>query len=64
MGAARVSHLGVTEVGQIAADAARIHPGVIDKVGHFCVEHATLIKTLGGAASAIALARLREHQQG
>ncbi|QNK02871.1 hypothetical protein [Dyella telluris] len=60
----QASHLSVTEVEQIAADAERIHPGVIDQVGHFYAEHATLIKTLGGAALAIALAKLREHQQG
>lgn len=62
--AEQVGHLSVTDVEQIAGQAERVSPGVVDSIGHFYAEHSTLIKTLGGAALAIALAKLREHQQG
>ncbi len=61
--AEQAGHLSVTQVEQIAGQAERANPGVVDKVGHFYAQHATLIKTLGGAALTVALAQLREYQQ-
>jgi len=60
----QAGRLSVSDVEQIAGQAERVSPGVVDSLGHFYAEHSTLIKTLGGAALAIALAKLREHQQG
>jgi hypothetical protein len=59
----QASYLKPADVEQIAAEAERADPGVVDRIGHFYAEHPTLIKTLGSAALAIALAKLREHQQ-
>lgn len=61
---AQASQLSPADVEQIAAQAEHVNPCVVDRIGHFYAEHPTLIKTLGSAALAVALAKLREHQQG
>lgn len=58
----QASQLSTADVAQIAAQAEQSSPGVVERVGHFYAEHPTLVKTLGSAALAIALAKLREHQ--
>jgi translation elongation factor EF-1alpha len=45
----------------IAARAEEQHAGVIDEVSQFYAQHSGLIKTLGGAALAIALAKMKEN---
>jgi len=44
------------EVQEIATKAEQHDPSVLDKVGGFYAEHPQLVKTLGSAALAIALA--------
>jgi hypothetical protein len=44
------------EVQEIARRAEQHDPSVLDKVGGFYAQHPDLVKTLGGAALAIALA--------
>lgn len=50
-------------VQQLAAHAEKTDPSVIDKASSFYAEHPTLIKTLGGAALSIALAKVAERQR-
>ena len=59
----QASQLSTADVETMAAQAEKANPGVVESIGHFYAQHPTLIKTLGGAALAIALAKLREHQQ-
>jgi hypothetical protein len=45
-----------TQVQDIATQAERNDPGVLDTIGGFYADHPQLVKTLGSAALAIALA--------
>lgn len=47
-----------------AAEAEQRDPSVVDMISNVYAEHPTLIKTLGGAALAIALAKVAQRQQG
>ena len=51
------------QVQQIASHAEQHSPGIIDKMSSFYAEHPGLIKTLGGAALTIALAKMAESHQ-
>jgi len=51
-------------VREIAAEAEKQDPSIIDQIGSFYAEHPTLVKSLGGAALSIALAKLAQRQQG
>jgi hypothetical protein len=44
------------QVQEIAAKAEQHDPGVLDKIGGFYAQHPQIVKTLGSAALAIALA--------
>lgn len=57
----QASQLSPEQVSEIAAHAEKMQPGVVDQVARFYAEHAGLIKTLGGAALAVTLAKMREH---
>jgi hypothetical protein len=50
-------------VQQMATHAEKNDPSIIDKASAFYAEHPTLIKTLGGAALSIALAKVAERQK-
>jgi hypothetical protein len=50
-------------VQQIAAHAEKADPSIVDKASAFYAQHTTLVKTLGGAALSIALAKVAEHQK-
>ena len=50
-------------VQQLAAHAEKSDPSVIDRASSFFAQHPTLIKTLGGAALSIALAKVAERQK-
>jgi hypothetical protein len=45
-----------TQVQEIAARAEQHDPGVLDKIGGYYAQHPDVVKTLGSAALAIALA--------
>ncbi len=51
-------------VQEIAAQAEQKDPSVVDQISNFYSEHPTLVKTLGGAALTIALAKIAQQQQG
>jgi hypothetical protein len=48
------------QVRQIAEDAEKDNPSIVDRMGDFYAEHPTLVKTIGGAALAIVLGRVAE----
>jgi hypothetical protein len=50
-------------VQQIAAHAEKADPSIVDKASAFYAQHSTLVKTLGGAALTIALAKVAERQK-
>jgi len=50
-------------VQQLASHAEQADPSIIDKASTFFAQHPTLIKTLGGAALSIALAKVAERQR-
>jgi len=50
-------------VQQIAGHAEKADPSIVDKASAFYAQHATLVKTLGGAALSIALAKVAERQK-
>jgi hypothetical protein len=50
-------------VQQLAAHAQTANPSVVESVSRFYAQHATLIKTLGGTALTIALAKVAERQR-
>lgn len=50
-------------VQQLANHAQNADPSIIDKASAFYAQHTTLVKTLGGAALSIALAKVAERQR-
>jgi hypothetical protein len=48
------------QVRQIAEDAEKENPSIVERMGDFYAEHPTLVKTIGGAALAIVLGRVAE----
>jgi|ERR1700722_5652735 hypothetical protein len=50
-------------VQQIADHAQKADPSIVDKASAFYAQHTTLVKTLGGAALSIALAKVAERQK-
>jgi hypothetical protein len=57
----QASKLDPSEVEQIVNHARQVNPGIADQLGQFYANHSTLIKTLGGAVLAIALAKMKDH---
>jgi hypothetical protein len=50
-------------VQQMAVHAEKNDPSIVDKASAFYAQHPTLIRTLGGAALSIALAKVAERQK-
>ncbi len=50
-------------VQQIAAHAEKTDPSIVDKASAFYAQHSTLVKTLGGVALSITLAKVAERQR-
>lgn len=50
-------------VQQLATHAQTANPSVVDSVSNFYAQHSTLIKTLGGTALTVALAKVAERQR-
>jgi len=50
-------------VEQLATHAQTTNPSVVDSISTFYAQHTTLIKTLGGAALTVALAKVAERQK-
>ena len=56
--ASDLSQLTPNQVRELATEAQRQDPGVLDRVGAFYAEHPEVVKVLGGAALAIALGQV------
>jgi len=54
----QASQLSPDQVQQIAEHAQQHNPGVVDQMSDFYARHSGLVKTLGGAALTIALAKI------
>jgi hypothetical protein len=50
-------------VQQLASHAEKSDPSIVDRASAFYAQHTTLVKTLGGAALSIALAKVAERQK-
>ena len=50
-------------VQQIATNAEKTNPSIVDMASEFYAQHSTLVKTLGSAALAVALAKVAERQR-
>lgn len=61
--AEQASRLTPEQVQQIASHAEQNNGGVVEVMSSFYAEHTTLVKTLGGAALSIALAKMAEHNR-
>lgn len=48
------------QVEQIAADAEKENPGIVERMGDFYADNPTLVKAIGGAALAIVLGRVAQ----
>jgi hypothetical protein len=54
----QASQLTPDEVSQIAAHAERQDPSIVDRLGNYYAQHPQLVKTLGSAVLAVALAKI------
>jgi len=59
----QADQIPVEAVEEIAAQAEKKDPSVIDQVSNFYAAHPTLVKTLGAAALSIALSKIAQRQQ-
>jgi len=59
----QASQLSPQQVQELAASAEQHNPGVVERMGDFYAEHPTLVKTIGGAALAIALSHMAQGMQ-
>lgn len=59
----QASRLTPQQVQQIASHAEQHSPGIIEMMSNFYAEHPTLVKTVGGAALSIAMAKMAERHQ-
>jgi hypothetical protein len=57
----QAAQLSPDQVNVLATQAEQAHPGVVDQVSDFYGQHSGLIKVLGGAALAIALAKMKNN---
>ena len=56
----QASQLSHDQVRDVVADAHKANPGIADDLASFYAQHSGLIKTLGGAAMVIALAKVKQ----
>jgi hypothetical protein len=57
----QASKLTPQQVQDVVEHAHQTNPGIADQLAGFYAQHSGLIKTLGGAALAIALAKMKDH---
>jgi hypothetical protein len=59
----QASQITPEQVQILANHAEQTNPGIIDQMSSFYAEHPTLVKTVGSAALAIALAKIAERSR-
>lgn len=57
----QAARLSPEQVQAVVDHAHQINPGIADGLASFYAQHSDLIKTLGGAALGIAMAKMKEH---
>ena len=57
----QASQLSPQQVQDVVQEAHQMNPGIADQLAAFYSQHSGLIKTLGGAAIAIAMAKMKDH---
>jgi hypothetical protein len=57
----QAAQLSPQQVQQVVDHAHQTDPGIADQLAGFYAQHSGLIKTLGGAALAIAMAKMKDH---
>lgn len=57
----QASQLSPQQVQEVVQQAHQMNPGIADQLASFYSQHSGLIKTLGGAALAIAMAKMKDH---
>ncbi|HVO05340.1 MAG TPA: hypothetical protein VMT83_01035 [Burkholderiaceae bacterium] len=57
---AQASQLSPQQVQEIVEHAHQANPGIADQIAGFYAQHSGLIKTLGGAVLAIAMAKMKD----
>ena len=60
----QASHVSPQQVQDVVTQAQQHNPGIVDTLSDFYAQHPGLVKTLGGAALAIAMARISQHMKG
>lgn len=60
----QASQLTPDQVTKIAAEAEQHNPSIVDRMSGFYVNHPDLVKTIGSAALAIALAKIAQRTHG
>ena len=58
---AQASQLSPQQVQDVVEHAHQANPGIADDLANFYAQHAGLIKTLGGAALVVAMAKMKQH---
>jgi hypothetical protein len=57
----QIAQITPQQIEQLAEHAEHRDPGIVDKMSGFYAQHPDLIKTIGGAALTIALAKIASH---
>lgn len=57
----QASKLSPEQVQELVHQAHQSNPGIVDELAGFYAQHSTLVKSLGGAALAIAVAKIKDH---
>ena len=57
----QAARLSPEQVQDVVEHAHQANPGIADQLASFYAQHSGLIKTLGGAALAVALAKMKDH---
>lgn len=61
IGPSQASQLSPQDVQDLVNEAHQQNPHLADQLGTFYADHAGLIKTLGGAALAVAMVKMKDH---
>jgi hypothetical protein len=59
----QASQISPQQVQDVVTQAQQQNPGIVDSLSNFYAQHPGLVKTLGGAALAIAMAKISEHMK-
>ncbi len=57
----QASQLSPQQVQEVVENAQQTNPGIADELASFYAQHSGLIKTLGGAALVVAMAKMKDH---